>query len=83
MKQGNNQVAGASKGLLVSSNSCKTIGGTIVEGGSSSSEENKRPSIVQEQKTEEDAEDNSTSGENLYQTKINNESVQQENTCGE
>ena len=44
---------------LHSSNSCKSIlGGTIVEGGSSSSDENKRPSTVQEQKTEEDAEDN-------------------------
>ena len=33
----------------------------IIEGGSSSSEENKRPSTVQEQKTEEDAEDTSVS----------------------
>lgn len=32
-----------------------------MEGGSSSSEENKRPSTVQEQKTEEDAEDTSIS----------------------
>lgn len=46
---------GASKGLLMNSNSCKNIiPGTIMEGGSSSSEENKRPSIVHEQKTEED-----------------------------
>lgn len=54
---------GASKGLLSASNSCKNINGAILEGGSSSSEENKRPSIVHEQKTEEDAEDNSNSGE--------------------
>jgi hypothetical protein len=44
--QVNNQVAGASKGLLASNNSCKAIGGAIIEGGSSSSEENKRPSTV-------------------------------------
>jgi hypothetical protein len=55
---------GASKGLLSTSNSCKTIRGVIIEGGSSSSEENKRPSIVHEQKTEEDAEDTSNGGTN-------------------
>jgi hypothetical protein len=45
--------------ILHSSNSCKNIiGNPIMEGGSSSSDENKRPSTVQEQKTEEDAEDN-------------------------
>lgn len=44
---------------MQSSNSCKNIiGNPIVERGSSSSDENKRPSTVQEQKTEEDAEDN-------------------------
>jgi hypothetical protein len=44
---------------LQSSNSCKSIIGVpIAEGGSSSSDENKRPSTVQEQRTEEDAEDN-------------------------
>lgn len=61
MKQGGS-AGGASKGLLGTSNSCKTLRGVIMEGGSSSSEENKRPSIVQEQKTEEDADDTSTGG---------------------
>lgn len=51
---------------MQSSSSCKNIAGNpIIEGGSSSSDENKRPSIVQEQKTEEDAEDNPVSQQNL------------------
>jgi hypothetical protein len=49
---------GAGPVALGQSNSCKNIiGGAIIEGGSSSSDENKRPSTVQEQRTEEDAED--------------------------
>ena len=56
------QGSGASKGLLTSSSSCKTIRTIIMEGGSSSSEETKRPSIVQEQKTEEDDGDSNSGG---------------------
>jgi hypothetical protein len=66
MKQ-SNAPTGATKGLMQTSNSCKTLSGVIMEGGSTSSEENKRPSIVQEQKTEEDAEDTSNGG-NTHQS---------------
>lgn len=80
---GDAHIGGASKGLLMNSNSTKSIHGTIIEGGSSSSGDNKRPSIIREKKTEEDMDDNSTEGiemTNKYKSLFNNDNKSEEFT---
>ena len=80
MKQ---SAANAQKNKMHASNSCKIVGGVIMEGGSSSSEENKRPSTVQEQKTEEDAEDSSVSVLNQKWNHLMSQQNLQENNKNE